>query len=63
MTVEPLTLEIHDAAVVLAEQHGFSTYDAMIDASSLAAGYGTLWSEDMHDGLVVAGTLTIRNPF
>lgn len=47
----------------LARRYGFSIYDAMIVAAALAAGCDTLWSEDMHDGLVVDGLLTIRNPF
>jgi predicted nucleic acid-binding protein len=35
----------------------------MIVATALLAGCTTLWSEDMHDGLVVDGQLHIRNPF
>jgi predicted nucleic acid-binding protein len=29
----------------------------------LAAGCSTLYSEDMHDGMRIGKTLTIRNPF
>lgn len=36
---------------------------AMIVASALIAGCTTLWSEDMHDGLLVEGQLRIVNPF
>ncbi|TMJ16537.1 MAG: PIN domain-containing protein [Alphaproteobacteria bacterium] len=39
------------------------TYDAMLIASALVAECDVFWSEDMHDGLVIDGTLTIRNPF
>ena len=35
----------------------------MIVAAALAADCDTLWSEDMHHGLVVERTLTIRNRF
>ena len=35
----------------------------MIVAASLDAGCDTLWSEDMQDGLVIQGRLTVRNPF
>jgi predicted nucleic acid-binding protein len=61
--VVPLTQETHDRALELAERHGFAFYDALIVAAALEAGCERLWSEDMHDGLVVEGTLTIRNPF
>ena len=59
----PLTLETHVAAVALAGRHGFSFYDALIMASALEAGCTALLSEDMQDGLVVEGRLTVRNPF
>jgi predicted nucleic acid-binding protein len=61
--VVPLTQETHDRALELAERHGFAFYDALIVAAALEAGCERLWSEDMHDGMVVEGTLTIRNPF
>jgi len=38
-------------------------YDALIVASALEAGCTTLVSEDMQDGRVIDGRLTIRNPF
>jgi predicted nucleic acid-binding protein len=63
LTVRPMTVAIHTAGLNLSERHGFSTWDAMVVAAALDAGSDTLWSEDMHDGLSVAGTLRIRNPF
>lgn len=59
----PLTLATHEAALGLAERHGFPVHDALIVAAALEAGCGTLFSEDMQDGQVVEGRLTIRNPF
>jgi predicted nucleic acid-binding protein len=38
-------------------------YDALIVASALEAGCTTLLSEDIQDGRVIDGRLTIRNPF
>jgi len=61
--VEDLTLQTHDVGRALAERYGFSIYDAMIVASALIAGCTTLWSEDMHDGLLVEDQLRIANPF
>jgi len=43
-------------------QHHLSFWDSLIVASALAAGASQLLSEDMHDGLVVDGRLTITNP-
>jgi predicted nucleic acid-binding protein len=63
LDVRPLTIEDHDLSRALIERYQFATYDGMVVASALRAGCETLWSEDMHDGLVVEGTLTIRNPF
>jgi predicted nucleic acid-binding protein len=63
LDVAPLTLEIHKAGIGIIERHKLSTYDAMIVAAALQSGCDTLLSEDMQDGLVVDGRLTIRNPF
>ncbi|HEX8466182.1 MAG TPA: PIN domain-containing protein [Allosphingosinicella sp.] len=61
--VEPLTLATHDQTLFVAERYKLDVYDSAVVASALLAGCDTLWSEDMHDGLVVQGALTIRNPY
>jgi len=61
--VDPLTPETHDSAVRLARDHNFSFCDALIVASALAAGCGTLYSEDLQHGCRVDGSLLIRSPF
>ena len=53
----------HRHALRIAEHDGIAFYDALIVASALAAGCSTLLTEDMQDGRVVEGRLTIRNPF
>ena len=63
LTVHPVTLEIHETGLTLAERYGFSIYDAMIAASALHAGCNTLWSEDMQHGMALAEGLQIVNPF
>ena len=63
LAVEPLTLETHQTGLLVAERYKLAIYDSMIVASALGAGCDTLWSEDMQDGLVIEGALTIRNPF
>jgi len=58
----PLTLALHEAALDIAEQHGYDIYDSLIIAAALQAGCRTLYSEDMQHGQAIAD-LTIRNPF
>lgn len=59
----PITTDLHEAGIRLAERYQLSVYDGMIAAAALQAGCDALLSEDMHDGLVIDGVLTVRNPF
>jgi predicted nucleic acid-binding protein len=59
----PLTIELHEAALRLSEKLGYTIYDALVIAAALEAGCTTLYSEDLGDGQVIRGQLTIRNPF
>jgi predicted nucleic acid-binding protein len=59
----PITLVTHDAALGIASRTGYQFYDALIIASALESGCTTLFSEDLQDGQVVEGRLTICNPF
>jgi len=59
----PITLATHDAALGIASRTGYQFYDALIIASAPESGCTTLFSEDLQDGQVVEGRLTIRNPF
>jgi predicted nucleic acid-binding protein len=59
----PITIEVHETAVGLARDYGFSFYDSLIIANH--AGCRILYSEDMQgmqDGQIVEG-VTFRNPF
>ena len=58
-----IDINIHSRGIELVKRYGFSIYDAMIVSAALMAGCDRLYSEDMHDGLVVNGRLTIENPF
>lgn len=59
----PLTVETHARGLQTAEHYGMSVYDGMIVAAALLAGCVTLFTEDMHDGQVIDGQLTLHNPF
>lgn len=61
--VTPLTIDIHDRALSLAERYGFSIYDALIVSAALASDCDTLYTEDLQHGQIIDGTLTITNPF
>lgn len=61
--VEDLTIQTHQVGRALAEKYQLSVYDAMIVSAALIAGCTTLWSEDMHDGLLVEDQLRVVNPF
>jgi predicted nucleic acid-binding protein len=61
-TVVPLTVETHALGLALAERHHLNVYDGLIVAAAKLARCTTLYSEDMHDGLVIE-RLTIRNPY
>jgi predicted nucleic acid-binding protein len=49
-------------AIQLSQAHQLSLWDAMILRSAERGGCDTLFSEDLQDGLTLAG-VTVRNPF
>ena len=59
----PITEHTHDAALRLAERYRYALYDSLILASALEANCETLLSEDLQNGQLVDGRLTICNPF
>tara|TARA_R110002074_G_scaffold10461_7_gene39747 strand:- start:639 stop:1034 length:396 start_codon:yes stop_codon:yes gene_type:complete len=61
--VEDLSVQTHLVGRALAEKYQLSVYDAMIVSAALIAGCTTLWSEDMHHGLLVEDQLRVVNPF
>jgi len=58
----PLTAELHESAVKIARDRGFSIYDSLIVAAALRADCSILYSEDFQHGQMIE-QLTIRNPF
>jgi predicted nucleic acid-binding protein len=63
LLVTPVTLEIHEHGLALAERYSFSIYDAMIVAAALHADCEVLWSEDMQNGMQIEKRLRVVNPF
>jgi predicted nucleic acid-binding protein len=58
-----IAVETHEVALRIAQQRGYGIHDAMIVAAALGGKCSTLYSEDLQDGQVIDGRLTIRNPF
>jgi predicted nucleic acid-binding protein len=63
LKVEPITIEIHDVGISLAERYQLSVYDSMIVSAALSAECDTLLSEDLQNGLLIHGRLRVLNPF
>ena len=63
LAIDPVTLDIHQSGLRLAERYGFSIFDSFIVAAALTAECDTLWSEDMQHGMTIDGRLRIANPF
>ena len=61
--IVPLDVDVHREGLRISRRYGLSIYDAMIVGAARAAECETLWSEDMHDGLVVDEKIVVRNPF
>ncbi len=59
----PLTIDTHDTGRRIAAKYGYSMFDGLIAASALEAECDTLYSEDLQDGQVIEGRVTVRNPF
>lgn len=55
--------ELLSTAWSVQARYDFSWWDAMIVAAALRAGCETLLSEDLQDGQVIDGKLTLSNPF
>lgn len=60
---EPLTVEDHERAVEIADRYRFAFYDSVIVASALRAGCKALYTEDLQNGQVIDGRLTVIDPF
>jgi predicted nucleic acid-binding protein len=61
--VVPLDEQTHETGVQLAIRYKLHIYDGTIVAAALLAGCETLYSEDMHPGLVIENRMRIINPF
>jgi len=57
------TFETLKLAKKLIKKYNFQLFDSVVVASSLEANCSILYSEDMHNGLIVEKKLTIINPF
>jgi predicted nucleic acid-binding protein len=61
--VLPIDISFNSNALDLVEKYNLAFYDALMVAAALAAESSILLTEDMQDGSVIEGSLTIVNPF
>jgi len=59
----PITIDVHESSLKMAQKYGCNIYDALVIAAALQAGCAILYSEDLQDGQLIDQKLTIRNPF
>jgi len=62
-TLQPVTIVTLKYAKHLLNLYDFQLFDSIIVASALEANCGILYSEDLHNGLVVENQIEIINPF
>jgi predicted nucleic acid-binding protein len=58
----PITVDIHEAALKIAQRYGYHIFDSLMIAAAHDAGCAILYSEDMQHGQRI-GSLRIKNPF
>ena len=63
LEIVPVTLDVHERGLALAQRHQLSVYDGFIVAAALTADCSILYSEDMHSGLVIERRLTVVDPY
>ncbi len=61
--VVPIRSDMTASALALAERYTLSFYDALMLAAALDAKCSRFYSEDLHHGLMIDGTLEVINPF
>jgi predicted nucleic acid-binding protein len=61
--VAAVTPDTTELAMNIGERHQINHWDSLIVAAALVTGCSTLYSEDLQDGQIFEGRLTVRNPF
>ena len=62
-TIQPVILSTVKLAQNLISKYDFQLFDGIVVAAALEANCDILYSEDMHNGLIIENTLKILNPF
>jgi predicted nucleic acid-binding protein len=61
--IVPMDQQMTMTALKLVGRYNFAFYDALMVAAALEANCTRYYSEDLQDGLIVEGALTVINPF
>ena len=62
-TIHPVSISTLKIAKNIVQRYNLQIFDSIIVASALEANCVTLYSEDMHHGLLVENRMEIINPF
>ncbi len=62
LPIIPPTAQVIDRALGLSSRHSLSHWDSLLLAACIDAGAGTLYSEDLSDGMTY-DSVTVMNPF
>ena len=57
-----IDMDTHATALQIAERYQCAFVNALMIASAVQSGSDVMWSEDLHDGLVIDGRLRIGQP-
>lgn len=61
--IVPVLPSTFNEALGIKQRYGFSWWDSVVVASALEAKCDVLMSEDLQDGQIIGGRLTVSNPF
>jgi len=61
--IVPVSRNTLNTAISLKDRYSYSYYDCLMLASALESNSSIIFTEDMSNGQVINGTLTITNPF
>ena len=62
-TIQPVVFSTIKLAHYLINKYDFQLFDGIVVAAALEADCDIIYSEDLHNGLIIENTLRIVNPF
>ena len=60
--LQPIDVSVVRRALTIRNRYGFSYWDCQIVAAAMESGCETLYTEDLQQGQIIGGVLTVINP-